>query len=55
MKITYTIWQGSLIKSADLIAKSIEEINSQIAELNSLKDGSSRVLKFEPFIHKIEN
>jgi hypothetical protein len=55
MKITYTIWQGSLVKSGELIAKSTEEINTQIAELNSLKAGSTQALKFEPFIHKIEN
>ena len=49
MKITYTIWQGSLLKGR-LIAKSMKEITTLIDELNE----SNTSLKFEYMVHEIE-
>jgi hypothetical protein len=49
MKITYTIWQGSLMKGR-LTAKSMKEIISLIDELNEGKPS----LKFEYLVHEIE-
>jgi hypothetical protein len=49
MKITYTIWQGSLMKGR-LTAKSMKEIISLIDELNEGKPS----LKFEYMVHEIE-
>ena len=49
MKLTYTIWQGSLNKGT-LTAKSMKEI---IALVNELNEGNPR-LKFEYMVHKIE-
>ena len=49
MKITYTIWQGSLLKGR-LIAKSMKEITTLIDELNEGKPS----LKFEYLVHEIE-
>ena len=49
MKITYTIWQGSLLKGR-LIAKSMKEITTLIDELNEGKPS----LKFEYMVHEIE-
>ena len=50
MKITYTIWQGSLMKGR-LTAKSMKEI---IATMKDLNDGNTSSLKFEHMVHKIE-
>ena len=50
MKITYTIWQGSLNKGR-LTAKNMKEIVALISELN---EGNS-TLKFEYLVHEIEN
>ena len=49
MKITYTIWQGSLRKGR-LTAKSMKEIIALIDELNEGKPP----LKFEYLVHQIE-
>ena len=50
MKITYTIWQGSLMKGT-LTANSMKEI---IATMKDLNDGNTSSLKFEHMVHKIE-
>jgi hypothetical protein len=49
MKITYTIWQGSIMKGR-LTAKSMKEIIALIDELNEGKPP----LKFEYLVHQIE-
>ena len=49
MKLTYTIWQGSLNKGT-LTAKSMKEILSVLEDLNTGKPS----LKFEFCLHKIE-
>ncbi len=49
MKITYTIWQGSLLKGR-LTAKSMKEIIALIDELNEGKPA----LKFVYMVHEIE-
>ena len=49
MKITYTIWQGSLIKGC-LTANSMKEIITVIDELNESKPP----LKFEYLVHEIK-
>jgi hypothetical protein len=50
MKITYTIWQGSLLKGT-LTAKNMKEIVALIDELNEVNPR----LKFEYLVHEIEN
>ena len=50
MKITYTIWQGSLLKGT-LTAKNMKEIVALIDELNEVNPK----LKFEYLVHEIEN
>jgi hypothetical protein len=49
MKLTYTIWQGSLMKGR-LTAKSMKEIIALVDELNE----GNKTLKFEYMIHTIE-
>ena len=49
MKITYTIWQGSLMKGR-LTANSMKEIITVIDELNESKPP----LKFEYLVHEIK-
>ena len=49
MKISYTIWQGSLNKGR-LTAKNMKEIITLVDELNQ---GNPR-LKFEHMVHEIE-
>ena len=49
MNITYTIWQGSLLKGR-LTAKSMKEITTLVDELNE----SNPRLKFEYMVHEIE-
>ena len=49
MKITYTIWQGSLMKGR-LTANSMKEIITLIDELNEGKPP----LKFEYLVHEIK-
>jgi hypothetical protein len=50
MKITYTIWQGSLLKGT-LTAKNMKEIVALVDELNEVNPK----LKFEYLVHEIEN
>jgi hypothetical protein len=50
MKITYTIWQGSLLKGT-LTAKNMKEIVALVDELNEVNPR----LKFEYLVHEIEN
>jgi hypothetical protein len=50
MKITYTIWQGSLLKGT-LTAKNMKEIVALVDELNEVNTR----LKFEYLVHEIEN
>jgi hypothetical protein len=49
MKLTYTIWQGSLMKGR-LTAKSMKEIIALVDELNE----GNNSLKFEYLLHTIE-
>jgi hypothetical protein len=49
MKLTYTIWQGSLMKGR-LTAKSMKEIIALVDELNE----GNKTLKFEYLLHTIE-
>ena len=49
MKLTYTIWQGSL-KKGTLTAKTMKEILDLVNELNAGKP----TLKFEYLLHTIE-
>ncbi len=49
MKITYTIWQGSLMKGR-LTANSMKEIITLVDELNESKPP----LKFEYLVHEIK-
>jgi hypothetical protein len=48
MKITYTIWQGSLMKGR-LTANNMKEITTIINELNE----GNKTLKFEYMVHEI--
>lgn len=50
MKITYSIWQGSLIKGTGFTASSMKEVLKTIDELNE----SGLKPKFEAFISKVE-
>jgi len=50
MKITYSIWQGSLMKGNSLTANSIKEVVKTINELNAVNPE----IKFEYFITSIE-
>lgn len=50
MKITYSIFQGSLIKGSNLTALKVSDIINTIKELNTLNDS----LKFEAFISRVE-
>ena len=50
MKITYAIWQGSLMKGHSLTASEMSEVVATIKELNE----SGLSPKFEAFISKIE-
>jgi hypothetical protein len=49
MKITYTIWQGSLMKGR-LTANNMKEILDVVEDLNM----GEPVLKFEYLVHQIE-
>jgi hypothetical protein len=50
MKITYSIWQGSLMKGHSFTASKMSEVADTIKDLNS----TGEKLKFEYFITKIE-
>jgi CRISPR/Cas system-associated endoribonuclease Cas2 len=50
MKITYSIWQGSLYKGT-LTATKMKDVIATVKELN---DGNTSSLKFEHMVNKIE-
>jgi hypothetical protein len=50
MKITYSVWQGSIIKGTGFTANSMKEVMKTIDELNETKVSP----KFEAFISKVE-
>jgi len=50
MKITYAIWQGSLMKGHSFTATTMKEVSKTIEDLNST--GANP--KFEAFISKVE-
>jgi hypothetical protein len=50
MKITYSVWQGSIIKGHGFTASKMSEVADTIKELNELNSN----IKFEAFISKIE-
>ena len=50
MKITYSVWQGSIIKGHGFTANSMKEVFKTIDELN---EGGIKP-KFEAFISKVE-
>ncbi len=50
MKITYSIWQGSIIKGTGFTASKMSEVLDTIKELNS----TDVKPKFEAFISKVE-
>jgi hypothetical protein len=50
MKITYSVWQGSLMKGLNFTATTMKEVNKTIDELNE----TGAKPKFEAFISKVE-
>ena len=50
MKITYSVWQGSIIKGIGFTASSMQDIEATIKDLNSTNVRP----KFEAFISKVE-
>ena len=50
MKITYSIFQGSIIKGHGFTASKMSEVADTIKELNSTNQSP----KFEAFISKVE-
>lgn len=50
MKITYSVWQGSIVKGTGFIAKDMKEVSKVIDDLNS----TGAKPKFEYFISKVE-
>jgi hypothetical protein len=50
MKITYSVWQGSLCKGTGFTASKMSEVMATIKELNS----TDVKPKFEAFISKVE-
>jgi uncharacterized protein (UPF0335 family) len=50
MKITYSVWQGSIIKGQGFTAKTMKEVMKTIDELNE----TGVKPKFEAFISKVE-
>ncbi len=50
MKITYSVWQGSIIKGSGFTAKTMKEVMKTIDELNE----TGAKPKFEAFISKVE-
>ncbi len=51
MKITYSIWQGNIIKGTGFTASKMSEIDDTIRELNSTNANP----KFDYFISRISN
>lgn len=50
MKITYSVWQGSLIKGSRFTASTMAEVAKTIEDLNS----TGVKPKFEAFISQVE-
>jgi hypothetical protein len=50
MKITYSVWQGSLIKGSRFTASNMKEIAKVVEDLNS----TGAKPKFEYFITQVE-
>ena len=50
MKITYSVWQGSIIKGSNFTANTMKEVMKTIDELNE----TGAKPKFEAFISKVE-
>jgi hypothetical protein len=50
MKITYSVWQGSIIKGSGFTATKMSEVLDTIKELNS----ADIKPKFEAYISKVE-
>ena len=50
MKITYSVWQGSLIKGSNFTANTMKEVMKTIDELNE----TGAKPKFEAFISRVE-
>ena len=50
MKITYSVWQGSIIKGSNFTANTMKEVMKTIDELNE----TGAKPKFEYFISKVE-
>lgn len=50
MKITYSVWQGSLIKGSNFTASNMSEVEDTIKELNA----TGAKPKFEYFISRVE-
>jgi hypothetical protein len=50
MKITYSVWQGSLIKGSNFTANTMKEVMKTIDELNE----TGVKPKFEAFISRVE-
>jgi hypothetical protein len=50
MKITYSVWQGSIIKGSGFTANKMSEVMDTIKELNS----ADVKPKFEAYISKVE-
>lgn len=50
MKITYSVWQGSLLKGSGFTASKMSEVADTIKELNA----TDAKPKFEAFITKVE-
>lgn len=50
MKITYSIWQGSLCKGTGFKASKMSEVEDTLKELNS----TGAKPRFESFISKVE-
>jgi primosomal replication protein N len=51
MQITYSIWQGSIIKGSGFTASKMSEVEDTIKELNS----TNIQPKFEYFISRVGN
>lgn len=50
MKITYSVWQGSILKGMNFTANNMKDVIKTISELNE----SGLSPKFEAFISKVE-
>jgi hypothetical protein len=50
MKITYSVWQGSIIKGTGFVATNMKDVAKVIDDLNS----TGAKPKFEYFVSKVE-